>query len=156
MLVPEDVVRLAGTGLAVIVGTRDGANRPELSRAWGLRVAADRTAIEVCVPLGSGARVLKNIAETRDVAVTLVQPTTYRSFQVKGNGVVVGDACAEDLERVDRHQRAFLDEVAAVGMAGPEAAHLYDRESVPGMATIRVTVESLFDQTPGPGAGARL
>ena len=156
MLVPEELIRLTDTGVALIVGTSDGRNVPELCRGWGVRVLSDRLQLEVCVPLGSGARVLANIVETGNIAITLVQPTTYRSFQVKGRAQVVGEPSAGDLERVSRHQQRFIEEVAAIGMAGPEAARLFDSESVPGMSVIRMTVESLFDQTPGPGAGARL
>lgn len=156
MIVPEDLIRLSDTGLAVIVGTRDAANNPGLSRGWGVRVLPGGAEIEVAVPLGSGAQVLENVAATGAVAITMVQPTTYRSFQVKGRGSVAGPLSPDDFARVERHQQAFIAEVAAIGMAGPEAARLFDAEAVPGMARIRVSVESIFDQTPGPGAGARL
>lgn len=81
----------------------------------------------------------------------MVVPEELAELTETGSAVIVGT-----LVRVARHQRAFVEEVAAVGMAGPEAARLFSAELSPAMTRIRIEVESLFDQTPGPGAGARL
>ena len=45
MLLPDDLVRMADTGVIVIVGTRDADCVPEVSRAWGVRVLPECDAL---------------------------------------------------------------------------------------------------------------
>ena len=155
---PNELLSLLRGGAVAIVGTRDGAMTPELSRAWGLDVGEGRDEIELCVYARSGCRTLANIADNGQIAVTITSPSTYRSFQVKGRVVSTCAVSATDLERVSKHQQAFVDEVAAVGLPRDSAVRLFaaDIEADPEMRKIRVTVDLLFDQTPGPGAGSRL
>jgi hypothetical protein len=155
----EEIAQLANSGgLAVIVGTRDAHLVPELVRAWGVRVGPSRDQLELCVPMSSGRRTLANIADNRQVAVTLTMPTTYRSFQVKGDVLETTTPSPDDRERVTRHYQAFASEVAALGLSIDRAAQLFeaDLKRGPDMMKIRVAIDALFDQTPGPGAGSRL
>jgi len=159
---PDTVVaeleRLAASGIAVIVGTCDGNCVPELSRAWGVRVSGSEGALDVCIYARQGRRTLANLAENSQATVTIVSPSTYRSFQIKGHAVRTAAADQEDAKRVDDHKRAFVEEVALVGLSGEKAALLYqsEMEDSTDLMTIRIRVDALFDQTPGPGAGARL
>ena len=155
--VVEELARLGGTGAAVIVGTCDAARVPEVSRAWGFCVLRAGNAIEICVYAGSGRRTLANLAENARAAVTITSQTTYRSVQVKGGaGVTAADEA--DLRRVAEHQRAFVEEVAAIGLPKEASVRLFEDERTdsPAMMKIRVGLDAVFDQTPGPGAGARL
>jgi hypothetical protein len=162
MNAPADVMaeltRLAATGIAVIVGTCDGERIPELTRAWGVRVSGSESTLDVCIYAGSGRRTLANLAENSQATVTIVSPSTYRSFQVKGHTVRTAAADQEDAKRVGDHQRAFVEEVALVGLPPEMARRLFqvETEDSPDLMTIRIHLDTLFDQTPGPGAGARL
>jgi hypothetical protein len=80
------------------------------------------------------------------------------TFQVKGRAIETRSIAPSDLERITRHQRAFKDEVVAVGMPEPSAVRLFsiEMEDAPEITNIRVLVEAVFNQTPGPGAGSRL
>jgi hypothetical protein len=150
-------LRQLGARGAVIVGTCNITRIPEVSRAWGWRVSRDGEAIEACVYARSGQRTVANVAENDRAAVTVTSATTYRSFQVKGRATV-RLADDDDLGRVAEHQQAFLDEVVSIGLPREAAINLFEPEKLasPEMMTIRVALDEVFDQTPGPGAGARL
>jgi hypothetical protein len=156
MLLPDDLVRMATTGVIVIVGTRDADRVPEVSRGWGIRVLPD--ALEVCVSSRVCGRTLDNLADNQQIAVTITSPSSYRSFQVKGRAIETRSIAPSDLERITRHQRAFTDEVVSVGMPEQSAVRLssIEMEDAPEITNILVLVEAVFTQTPGPGAGSRL
>ena len=158
MLLPDDLVHMADTGVIVIIGTRDADGVPEVSRGWGVRVLPDSGALEICVSSRVCGRTLDNLADNQQIAVTITSPSTYRSFQVKGRAIATRSITPADLERIARHQRAFTDEVVAVGMPEPSAVRLssIEMEDAPEITNIRVLVEAVFNQTPGPGAGSRL
>jgi hypothetical protein len=158
MLLPDDLVRMADTGVIVIVGTRDADGVPEVSRGWGVRVLPEYDSIEICVSSHVCGRTLDNLAHNQQIAVTITSPSSYRSFQVKGRAIETRSIAPADLGLITRHQRAFTDEVVAVGMPEPSAVRLFsiEMEDAPEITNIRVLVESVFNQTPGPGAGSRL
>jgi hypothetical protein len=156
-LVTAEVAAIAEGGVAVIVGTRDSEGVPELVRAWGVRVLGGDQ-IDVCFPEASGQRTIENLADNQQIAVTLVLPTTYRSFQLKGRAVDTTAAGPDDIDQVIRHRQAFIEETQAVGMLPEATTRLFSAEiqTNPAMIRVRLNVEQVFDQTPGPGAGARL
>jgi hypothetical protein len=158
MLLPDDLVRIADTGVIVIVGTRDADRVPEVSRAWGLRVLPECDAPEVCVSSRVCGRTLDNLAYNQQIAVTITSPSSYRSFQVKGRAIETRSIAPADSERIIRHQHAFTEEVVSVGMPEPSAVRLFsiEMEDAAELTNIRVLVEAVFNQTPGPGAGSRL
>jgi hypothetical protein len=158
MLLPDDLVRMADTGVIVIVGTRDADRVPEVTRGWGVRALPECDALEICVSSRVCGRTLANLADNQQIAVTITSPSSYRSFQVKGRAIETRSITPSDLERITRHQRAFTDEVVAVGMPEPSAVRLssIEMEDEPEITNIRVIVEAVFNQTPGPGAGTRL
>ena len=158
MPLPHDLVHMADTGVIVIVGTRDADGVPEVSRAWGVRVLPDCDELEICVSSRVCGRTLDNLANNQQIAVTITRPSNYRSFQVKGRAIETRSITPSDRERITRHQRAFTDEVVAVGMPEQSAVRLssIEMEDAPEITNIRVLVETVFNQTPGPGAGSRL
>jgi hypothetical protein len=149
---------IVGSGAAVVVGTRDGRLVPEVVRGWGITVADDGDAIELCIAESTGSRTLENLRDNQRIAVTLVTPTTYRSMQVKGRGQGGLVPTADDLASVERHRAAFVREVEAVGVPVALGPRFYQAELdiSATLVKIRVAIDEVFDQTPGPSAGARL
>jgi hypothetical protein len=154
----EELTRLAEGGVAVIVGTRDANRVPEMARGWGVRVLPDRQQVELSIAECSGRRTLDNLTGNQQIAITLAIPSTYRSIQIKGRALETSVPLPEDLERVDHHREAFLQEVESVGLARPLAARLFaaEMEVSPALVKIRLSIDEIFDQTPGPKAGSRL
>lgn len=155
MVEMDDALReLLESGGAVVLGTRDAENTPEISRGWGLRVLPDRRTVEVCVGLPSGRRTLSNVEGAGRIAATFVRPSDYRQVQLKGRVTEVLDATPEDGAWADRHRQAFLRQVEHLGIPPDIGPRFWDYDD--GLAKLRIAVEEAYDQTPGPQAGRRL
>lgn len=72
-VLPDELLSLLRGGAVAIVGTRDGAMTPELSRAWGFDVRVGRDEIELCAYARSGRRTLANIADNGKILYKLLQ-----------------------------------------------------------------------------------
>jgi hypothetical protein len=148
----------AATGVVVVVGTRSADGAPAISRGWGVRVVPGGQALEVCVFAATNRPTLENVTDNRQIAVTLTSPSTYRAVQVKGRAVDVSDGSRADADRVDLHLDLFLRELATVGLSIPQMRRVLEdeRDVSPELVKIRLEIDEIFDQTPGPSAGARL
>ena len=154
----DEMQDMASGGVVIAVGTRDSALVPAFARGWGLRFLANSREASLCVVASTAAETLANIADNQQIAVTFSKPTTYRTFQLKGRVLAVAPPSKEEIANVLRHRATFLDEVSAVGLPRELATRVISRElersSV--LKAIRVHVDAVFDQTPGPSAGGRL
>jgi hypothetical protein len=148
-----DIAGLLARGAAVVVATRDERLRPEVTRGWGVAVAESGDGVRLCVEAALGSPTRENLVAGAPIAVSCSLPSTYRSAQMKGIVVAVEEPAAEDLERADAHHAAFAADALNVGIPSRLAPRFYDR---PSLVAVSVTVADLFDQTPGPTAGARL
>lgn len=151
-LSPE-LVTFVESGVAVSVATRDGANRPAATRAWGPLVSEDGRTLTLCLIAPPGSATRANLEQNGRIAVGFSPPTIARAVQVKGVAVEVGDAGRDELERAGRHFEAFCAEVEAIGFASELAGRIYGRAD---FVSVTVSIEDVFDQTPGPTAGRRL
>jgi hypothetical protein len=136
------------SGVAVIVATRDAELRPTISRGWGPLVPADGASLVLCVE----ADCRGDLQATGDLAATFSRPTTYRSVQIKGAANGVAEPSGADRKRVAEHHAAFAAEAGQIGVSPAQARRLL----LDDLVTVTVTVSAVFDQTPGPRAGARL
>jgi hypothetical protein len=145
-------------GVSVLVGTRDAAMVPEITRAWGPQVRDDRNSLSLCVPLATSHKTLDNIANNGRIAVIFALPTTIRSVQLKGTCVETATPDATDLAAVERHREVFAAGNERIGVPRHRVETLWRREleTSPILVKLRCLVEEAFDQTPGPGAGAPL
>ena len=147
------VVEFIQGGVAVGVATRDDDLRPEFARGWGPEVSVDRRAVRLCVSAPEGSLVRANLQRNGAVAVGFSPPTIARAVQVKGVATGVSEPDEADLERVERHVRAFVAEAERIG-APPELSRRMFVGT--GLAAIQFSIDDVFDQTPGPTAGRRL
>lgn len=147
--IADELVAHFEGGVSVLVGTRDAQLRPTALRGAGARVSADRTQLHLFIPVATGARTIANARDNGRIAVTFSRPSDYRSIQVKGRVVDIHDTPAEERAWIERYRRDFGDDLAFVGIARGISARL----SVWPSATITMTIESMFDQAPGPNAG---
>jgi len=148
-----NVVELIHGGVAVGVATRDDDLRPAFARGWGPKVSEDGRSVTLCVSAPEGSRVRANLEQNGAVAVGFSPPTIARAVQVKGVATVVGEPEAADLERVERHFRAFVAEAARVGAPRELSQRMFVRT---GLVALQFSIDEVFDQTPGPTAGRRL
>lgn len=141
-----------------IVGTVDAAGVPTASRAWDVQVVGDHSAVRVQLDV-TDAITIDNVDAGRSVAITVTDVFTLRSVQVKGSvqvegrGTRVGPPTADDFVHGERYRAGFLANVVEVEQV-PEAL---PRRMLPTtFVTFEMTIDEVYDQTPGPTAGAPL
>jgi len=139
-------------GVAIVVATRDAEMRPQISRAWGTRVADDGSALTICVTAGEGSRTVDNMRANGAIALTFSSPTTYRTVQAKGVVTDLREPSERDVARRDEHLEDLSDQGEQVGIERRLTRRLARGEAI----AVTVAVRELYEQTPGPGAGTRL
>jgi len=145
-------------GVSVVMGTRDADLVPECTRVWGLLVSKDRKSITVCAPLATSQKALDNLAGNGQMSVCCCLPTSYKTVQLKGRCIERADPSRVDLAAVERHREAFsrLNERVGMPRGGTEAFWRSELETSPALVKLGFALEQIFDQTPGPDAGAPL
>lgn len=144
-------------GVSVVLGTRDAGLVPELVRAWGPCVRRDQRTIELCVAFGAARKTLENLYDNSHAAVAFCNVTNYKTIQLKGRCVKIADADSDNLAAVERHREAFARQNESFGVPRRFVEDFWRREAG-GSALVKIVVviEQLYDQTPGPGAGAAI
>jgi flavin reductase (DIM6/NTAB) family NADH-FMN oxidoreductase RutF len=143
------VAQLFATGAAIVVATTDEAGRAAITRGWGGSVS-HAGYVTVCVAAPPDSATRSNVRANGRIAVTVVDPTTYASAQVKGIVDTVREPSDAEHDQVEAHVLRFGEAVAGVGLAGAECLMLGDLETVGFRAT------EVYDQTPGGHAGQAL
>jgi predicted pyridoxine 5'-phosphate oxidase superfamily flavin-nucleotide-binding protein len=147
-----EVVALLESGCATFVGTVDAGGNPAAAHAMGARVLADGAQLRVVLNAEEHV-VLDNLRTNRVVALGATEVPTLRSVQVKGRALTVEPVTAEDRIRTGAYLAEYFEEIHRTD--GTEVERL--RRLVPRDFVVMVmTVDELFDQTPGPQAGTRL
>ena len=149
----RELVDFIHSGVAVGVASRDESMRPAFARAWGPQVSADLRSLTLCVSAVEASPMRSNLDANGAAALGFCPPTIAKAVQLKGVAVVLGAPDPDDLERVERHVRAFVAECARIGVAAEVAARMFDGSA---LVLISVAIDEGFDQTPGPTAGRRL
>lgn len=152
VLTPE-VVEFVHSGVAVGVATRNESMRPAFTRAWGPHVSADHRSLTLCVSAAEASAMRANLEGNGAVALGFCPPTIAKAVQIKGVAVVLGEPGPDDVERVERHVRAFRAECERIGVPPAVAERMFDSSS---LILISVSIDQGYDQTPGPTAGRRL
>ena len=147
----EDLKTFVESEVTVYVATRDADLQPEAGFAWAPRLISPDE-LEVFVDREPAAKIVANLRENKQVAITLSSPITYRSLQMKGYCVDVREPTSEDAPWVERHRTMVTETLRARGMPAHVSRTYYSRDVV----KLRCIIEARFDQTPGPGAGGRL
>jgi hypothetical protein len=147
----EDRTTFLESGCALILGTVLPDGGPHAGRGWGLTVLDDGQ-VRLLLDAEDVAMV-DQAAAGGAIAITGASVRTLRSIQLKGSAVSVEAASVEDAARACRYCDAFFGDI--VDTDGIDRA-LVERMMPLGYVACTVAIEHLFDQTPGPGAGARL
>lgn len=133
----------------MVVGTVAPDGEPHAMRGWACRVV-DAATIRLLVDATDEVGVA-NLAAGGAVAVTAADVRTLRSVQLKGRSSGTEACTGADDARLAMHNDELFTEIA-------ETDHiprpLLERMVPPAYVACTMTVGDVFDQTPGPGAGA--
>jgi hypothetical protein len=151
-----DLVTFLESGCSTIVGLLTPAGEPFATRAWGA-VVTDRGRPTVRLLLGAAAvaSVGRAVGDGSSFAIafTGADVRSLRSVQLKGTAHSLEAATDDDREVSARFCDAFFGAVVDVdGIRRP----LMERLTPLDLVACTVDVDEMYDQTPGPGAGAPL
>ena len=144
---PEHVA-FAADGRALIVGGVNESGWPHATRGWGFRVVGGLPVVLLDADDTNGAACL---TPGRHIAVSAADIRTFQSVQFKGVVVSVSEATEADHAAVERYLTAFYDAVVEVDGVQPD---LVERVTPSRYSACRFEPREVYDQTPGPGAGA--
>jgi hypothetical protein len=150
-LLDEDLKTFLEGDVAVFVGTRTMDLKPEVTMGWGLKVLPGFQELRLFVDEAAGAKVLENLNDNRFMAVTCTSPISLRSVQLKGWCLEIDEAEPEDIPRLAQHRQAFSESARARGFPAHVTRTMWSND----VKRLKLLVQDRFDQTPGPGAGAR-
>lgn len=151
-LVSPELAAFLGSGLSVVVGTRDADLRPECAFAAGLEAHAGGARVTLYLAAEPAARTIANLRENGAVAITASRPVDYRTFQLKGRAVRVEEVPEDCRDAPIACREALAGQLEAVGWE----RSLTRRLSVWPCVAVEVELAAVFEQTPGPRAGAHL
>ena len=144
---PEHVA-FAADGRALIVGGVHESGAPHATRGWGFRVGAGLPIVILDADDVDGAACL---APGRHIAVSAADVRTFQSVQFKGLVVSLSEAAEADHAAVEHYLTAFYDAVVEVDGVRRD---LVERVTPSRYSACRFEPREVYDQTPGPGAGA--
>lgn len=151
-MIESELARFLEGGCALIVGTVGADGVPSATRGWGAVVGADANSLRLLLSARDDSTIA-NLNATGAIAVTGADVRTLSSVQLKGRARIVGPATARDLGVMRRYTDLFFGDVEETD-GTPRV--VLDRLVPADFVACIVEVETLFDQTPGPGAGAPL
>lgn len=149
MISPE-LATFLESGVSILVGTRDGRLVPECTRGIGARVEEGGAELTIFLADAVAGPTFANVRENHRIAVGFSRAEDHRTFQLKGRVLSLAPAGEADRAVIDRYRCAWATALGAVGMP----PRLTLRVAHWPAHAIRLRVESVFVQTPGPGAGA--
>jgi hypothetical protein len=143
-------------GNALIVATVAPDGEPHASRGWGFTVlGGDCPEGSVCrgrlLLEAADGRAIDNAATVGSIAVTAANPLTFKSIQLKGRVESLEMPTAADDERAQRYADEFF---AAIMETDSTPRPLLERMLPVAFVPATVVIDDVYDQTPGPGAGA--
>ncbi|MBV9495361.1 MAG: hypothetical protein JOZ54_14025 [Acidobacteria bacterium] len=142
----------AESGVSVFLGTADANGRPACCRAVALTSQDGYETVTVYAPVATAQETIANLATTRRIAIGLSRIPDHVSLQIKGVMRAVRLARPDEAPFVERQLEDFFSRLADLGLP----RHVARRMNHWPAFAIDVSVEQVFDQTPGPNAGAAI
>ena len=151
MIEPELRAFLEG-GVGIHIGSRTATLEPNGARVTAVKVEDDLLHLLVYVPEVAAGRVLPDLQANGAAAVVFARPVDDRACQIKGIFAGSRPAVADERRFVEQQWQAFLDNLEKIGIPRVGASGWITWPSV----VIRIRATTIFEQTPGPQAGAQL
>jgi hypothetical protein len=147
---PHDALRIfMDDGVSVVLATVDADGIPSCCRGVAVTSRDGFETLTIYVPATTAQETIANVATTRRVAVSATKPLSHQSVQVKGITRGVRLAPASDEEFVRAKLGTFAEVLDQIGLPQRVTRSI---AQWPAFA-IDISIEEIFDQTPGPKAG---
>lgn len=137
-------------GVGIHIGTRSAALQPNGTRALAAKVDNGGSELVVYVARVAAERILSDLKDNGQAAVSFGRPVDDRACQVKGALIELRDATDSERPLVATQWNGFLGNLEKIGIPRPATQGWITWPAV----AVRIRVNAIFNQTPGPGAGA--
>jgi hypothetical protein len=151
-MIDTELAAFLQEGIAIQLGTRNARLEPNGARVVAVTVEGDGRHLVAYVPDAAAPQVLPDLEANGQAALVFARPPDERACQVKGTFTSARPASEAERAGVLAQWDRWLDRLASIGV--PRAT-LEPWITWPCTA-IRLRVTAIFDQTPGPNAGAPL
>ena len=154
-LIDQTLSDFLESDVAILVASCDEANKPIITRGFGARVSDDCAQVTVFVTDEQSAGLLGNIKQTGRLSFNAARVTNYESYQIKGSEAQICDLTVKDERHVSQYVDDMKAEFAKVGVTAEQAEALFQSRHNSKLVGIKLSVEGVYCQTPGPGAGGK-
>jgi hypothetical protein len=150
-VIEPEVAELLESPCSLLVATVSPDRVPEATRGWSVVLhGPDRVRVLLA---DNATRTLDHLAGGGRMALTTTHFVTLVSWQLKGNATTIEPATADDRIRFDAFCAGCID---ILHRTEGTAEQVIRRLVPPGIVACEMAVEQVYDQTPGPEAGARI
>lgn len=139
-------------GVGIHIGTRNEQLHPNGARAVAAKVEGGGSHLVVYVADIAAARLRADLESNGQAAVVFGRPEDERSCQVKGVFVEIRSATENERPLMEKQWDGFLGQLEMIGIPRVSATNWITWPAV----AIRLKVTTIFEQTPGPQAGAQI
>ncbi len=151
-MIDDSIAGFAEGPVMTILASRDGALLPAIGRGLGNRRAPGGL-MDTMVSAAQWPRLVANLTPGAPVAVTVVKPDDYRTYQLKGTVAALDPAEAADHDWSQAYRRQVGAVLAGLGVTpGQISFWMGDAD----LMRLRFRPADVFVQTPGPRAGSLL
>jgi hypothetical protein len=151
-MIDKELATFLQEGIAIQIGTRNARLEPNGARVVAIKVEDDGQHVVAYVPKAAAPQVVPDLESNGQAALVFARPPDERACQVKGVFVEARAARTSERPFVADQWGRWVQRLGSIGF--PPAA-TENWQTWPCVA-IRLRVTALFNQTPGPGAGAAL
>jgi hypothetical protein len=151
-MINKELAAFLQEGIAIHLGTRNANLEPNGVRVVAVKVEEDGAHVVAYVPELGVSQVMPDLESTGQAALVFTRPPDERACQVKGQFAGARVATKEEREFVESQWSRWLDRLEPMGYPRAVFGHWPTWPCV----AIRVRATALFNQTPGPGAGAAI
>ena len=151
-MIDTELASFLQQGIAIQLGTRNDRLEPNGVRVVAARVEDDGRHVVAYVHTAAGPQVVPDLESNGQVAIVFSRPPDERACQLKGIAAGVRVAGEDERAFVELQWNQWIERLTTLGLLRPAFDHW---PAWPCLA-VRVRVNAIFNQTPGPGAGAPL
>ena len=151
-MIDAELASFLQQGIAIQLGTRNDRLEPNGVRVVAARVEEDGRHVVAYVHASAGPQVVPDLESNGQVAIVFSRPPDERACQLKGIAAGVRVAGEDERVFVEAQWTRWIERLLTIGLQRAAFDHW---PSWPCLA-VRVRVNAIFNQTPGPGAGAPL
>jgi hypothetical protein len=151
-MIPERLVDFVHGPRVMFVGTRNAKLRPTATWAFGALADGPEGTVTMFVPETEGAQTFENIADNGRLSFVAVDPPTHDTYQFKGSHKETRPCTDADYTVQEIYLNKLIAALEPFGYGAP----LWGGFKHKPARAVTFTVEDIFVQTPGPGAGEKI